>query len=88
MNGDLKFGIELLKQGDTIGKHIARFGPGGKYEMLRARDYAVVDFRSMVNGKATNVKRQDRRITVFFSDNFDTAVYYEGNSGGEFILKP
>ena len=83
------FGIELLKQGDGIGEHIARFGRGGKYESLGAKDYAVIDFRPMVDGKATRVQRRDHRITVFFSESFDTAVYYTGKGGeGSFNLRP
>ena len=58
------FGMELLKQEDGIGEHIARFGSGGKYESLGAKDYALVDFRPMVDGKASKVQRRDRRITV------------------------
>lgn len=89
MNGDLKFGIELLKQGDGDGEHIARFGLSGKYESLEAKDYAVVDFRPMINGKPTNVQRQEHRITVFFSERFDSVVYYSGRSEtGNFSLPP
>ena len=89
VNGQLKFGIELLKQGDRTGEENARFGRGGKYELLGARDYAVVDFRSMVTGRPTSVQRQDHLITIFFSENFDAAVYYVGHGDKQsFNLSP
>ena len=89
MNGELKFGIELLKQGDRIGEHIARFGDDGKYAPLQVKDYAVVDFRPMINGEPTKVQRQEHRITVFLSEDFNTAIYCAGTSEeGEFRLQP
>jgi len=66
LNGDLRWGIELLVNGAAIGEHIDRFVDGGKYSFLKVNDYAVVDFRGNDTGEVTNVALHEKRITVFF----------------------
>ena len=95
VNGELKFGIELLKQGGNDDKieeqHVDRFGRNGKYASLGVRDYVAVDFRPMINDKPTNnvERREHHLVTVFFSDGFDYAIYYVGTSEetGKFRLQ-
>jgi hypothetical protein len=75
INGDLRWGIELLVKGDNIVEHMSRFALSGKYYPLLVRDYVVVDFRRSLSGLPTNVTAMAKRISVFFpSDNFDTCV--------------
>jgi hypothetical protein len=67
INGDLRWGIELLVNGDRITEHLNRFSdPSGKYAPLQVKDYVVVDFRRTLDGKPTNVMAHEKRITVFF----------------------
>jgi hypothetical protein len=66
LDGDLRWGLELLVNGDKIGEHMARFAPGGKYAALAVNDYAVIDLRGNETGKVTNVSRMEKRFTVFF----------------------
>jgi hypothetical protein len=66
LNGDLRWGIELLVNGDKIGEHLNRFTLNGKYAALGAKDYVVVDLRCNKTGSITNVIRKQERITVFF----------------------
>ncbi|POM66509.1 Hypothetical protein PHPALM_17622 [Phytophthora palmivora] len=66
LNGSLRWGIELLVNGDGIGEHMARFAEDGKYAALAVKDYAVVDLRCNQTGRITNVIRKPERITVFF----------------------
>lgn len=66
MNGSLRWGVELLVNGDKIGEHMARFAADGKYAALAAKDYAIIDLRGNKSGKITNVVRKPERITVFF----------------------
>lgn len=70
LNGSLRWGIELLVNGDGIGEHISRFTPpNGKYVALAVSDYTVVDFRRNSIGRPTNILRHSNRITVFFKDD-------------------
>jgi hypothetical protein len=71
LNSSLRWGIELLVNGDGIGEHISRFTPpNGKYVALAVNDYAVVDFRRNSTGRTTtNISRHLNRITVFFNDD-------------------
>jgi len=75
LNGDLRWGIELLVNGDGIGEHISRFTvPDGKYVALAVSDYAVVDFRRNSTGQPTNISKHSNRITVFFKkDDYSIA---------------
>lgn len=66
LNDELGWGIELLIEGRDVTKHMSRFEPGGKYALLNARDYRIVDFRKSDDGEPTQVFRDDKRITVFF----------------------
>jgi hypothetical protein len=67
INGDLRWGVELLANGDKIDEHMDRFSqPNGKYSNLNPKDYYVVDFRRSREGKPTNVRRYTNRISVFF----------------------
>jgi hypothetical protein len=66
LDGELRWGIELLINGDGIKEHISRFGPGGKYYDLSLTDYVVVDIRGNATGETTNIQRDPHRITVFF----------------------
>ncbi|OWY90966.1 Crinkler (CRN), partial [Phytophthora megakarya] len=66
LDGSLRWGIELLVNGDKIGEHMSQFAPKGKYAALAAEAYAVIDFRGNKTGESTNVARIPERITVFF----------------------
>lgn len=59
---ECRWAIELLVQGSGIGEHPERFEPGGKYELLDARDSVVIDFREGV----ADVRLDGNRATVFF----------------------
>jgi hypothetical protein len=68
LNGQLRWGIELLVNGQGIQEHMDRFkfSKNGKYVPLGAKDYAVVDLRGNSSGKVTKVRHHPKRITVFF----------------------
>jgi hypothetical protein len=70
LNSSLRWGIELLVNGDGIGEHVSRFTPpNGKYVALAVSDYTVVDFRRNSTGRPTNISRHPNRITVFFKED-------------------
>ncbi|KAL8012180.1 putative AAA+ ATPase domain, P-loop containing nucleoside triphosphate hydrolase [Plasmopara halstedii] len=66
LNGSLRWGIELLVNGDKIGEHMSRFAAGGKYAALAAKEYVIIDFRGNKCGISTKVARKAERITAFF----------------------
>jgi hypothetical protein len=79
INSDLRWGIELLVNGDKIKEHIDRFSKKGKYEPLNCKDYVVVDFRSSFDGTPTNVSRHEKRVCVFFKErNFTSCSIIVG----------
>ena len=75
LNGDLRWGIELLVNGGGVGEHLDRFSPpDGKYVPLGVNDYAIVDFRCSSSGLPTDIVKSARRISVFFkSGDFSVA---------------
>ncbi len=89
IDGDLRWGIELLVMGDKISEHMNRFSiPNGKYAPLRVKDYAVVDFRRSSHGKPTNVIMRDKRVSVFFPvGDFSDCVCIFGNDPLNHVIK-
>jgi hypothetical protein len=75
LNSNLRWGIELLVNGDGIGEHISRFAPpNGKYVPLAVNEYAVVDIRRNTTGRPTNISKHPNRISVFFkNDDYSVA---------------
>ena len=75
LNGSSRWGIELLVNGDGIGKHISRFTPpNGKYVSLAVDDYVVVDFRRNATGQPTNISKHPNLVSVFFkNDDYSVA---------------
>ena len=69
LNGSLRWGIELLVNGDGIGEHLSRFSPpNGKYVSLAVNDYAIVDFRRNATGQPTDISKHPNRVSVFFKN--------------------
>lgn len=67
LNGELRWGIEILVGGKGIGEHMDRFSATGKYSELQVKDYVVVDFR--VGKVSQQITRDPKRITVVFSED-------------------
>lgn len=80
VNGNLRWGIELLVNGDRIIEHMSRFAePDGKYVKLNPKDYVVVDFRCSKDGTPTNINQMDKRMCVFFKKgDFSKCIYKFG----------
>lgn len=69
INGQLQWCVELLRNGDKIGEHLARFEPRtGKYRNVQARDYLVVDCRPPKRGRGAQIAVD--RCNLYFEDNF------------------
>ena len=73
INAHMKWAIELLRNGDKIGEHVARFDPeNGKYRLIPYLQYIVVDCRGP-RGRS-GVRAQKERCTLYFSEDFTTVV--------------
>ena len=90
INGDLRWGIEILIKGNRLKDHLARCSPKGKYGPLGMNDYVVLDFRSGNEQTLRQVKiyqtaemepdvlkKREKRITVVFPRKTDDTVNYE-----------
>jgi hypothetical protein len=66
INGKVRWGIELLIQGDAISEHVNRFAAEGNYAPLCVSDYIIIDFRRTVSGNPSNVASFEKRLLVFF----------------------
>ena len=69
VNGDLCWGVELLREGNKISKHAQRFGDGGDYENIPLKDWVILDFR-----RETKVVKQiqPKMWHVCYSDDYKT----------------
>jgi hypothetical protein len=69
VNGELQWCLELLRNGDKIGEHLARLDlNNGKYRKVNARDYIVVDCRGPKNNR--RVVPSASRCTLYFAEDF------------------
>lgn len=89
VNGDLRWGIELLVNGRGINEHLHRFEQvKGKYAALRSKEFYVVDFRRSRSGNPTNVTPFPNRITVFFRQgDFSKCICKFGLEHENYVLK-
>lgn len=74
VNNELKWSIELLKEGIGIGQHLARFHQTeGKYREVDTEQYLVVDLRGP--RAATRGVREDvNRCTFYFEHDFSSCI--------------
>jgi hypothetical protein len=72
IDGNIRWGIEILTKGDRLKDHMARCDPHeGRYAALEMIDYVVIDFRREKPQSIFNIKRDPKRMTVLFpSDTF------------------
>jgi hypothetical protein len=66
IDGNLRWGIELLIKGSKLKEHISRFEVGGLYYPLAVNQFAVVDFRFFEKLVAPGVKFRENTIIVYF----------------------
>lgn len=69
INGDKQWCLELVRLGDKIGEHVARFEEHkGKYRKVTKRDYIIVDCRGPKKGGGTRLGKS--KCTLNFSEDF------------------
>jgi hypothetical protein len=66
IDGNLRWGIELLIKGSKLKEHISRFEVGGLYYPLAVNQFVVVDFRFFEKLAAPDVKFRENTIIVYF----------------------
>lgn len=90
IDSNKQWGIELLREGDRLTKHLARFEPGGEYENIKLRAYviqcsyfvliwlpsskAVIDFRR--ENKTPPTVTNDDLWCVVYADDYKTGTIY------------
>ena len=69
INSQLQWCVELLRRGDKIGEHLARFDKhDGKYREVVAKDYLVLDCRPPKPGRGVVIN--ENRCTLYFEENY------------------
>ncbi|CAB4442675.1 unnamed protein product [Rhizophagus irregularis] len=67
VNGDLQWGIEILREGTDMTKYATRFGPNGRYNTTLFKEIAVIDFRHITKNL---IKPLEYFWHVFFADDY------------------
>jgi hypothetical protein len=72
--------VELLRLGDGIKSHRARFEGGGKYECPEIKTFRVVDFKPAGSSPsfAAIQAHPTVHIAIVFSDDFSHATVFKG----------
>ena len=86
LNGDLRWGIELLISGKGIKKHMDSLRTNNRsYVNLKMRDWIVID---LLRGPVSNlVQRHDNKLSVFFAKDFSSCDCIFGTDFPSFELK-
>ncbi len=80
----MKFGYELLREGNKVKGHIDRFdessSPG--YKIIPLNDYLVVDFCTTEKSKARDMYPNHKYVRVAVKDDFKGAIilYWDQNN--------
>ena len=75
INSGLKFGIQLLRNGDQLQDYLDRFDPvTEKHGVLELKQWRVIDFRHRTAKTPTH--RHPHLWSVVFSQDFDVADCY------------
>lgn len=83
----MELGFELLREGDKIAQHIARFdkvqSPG--YKIIPLKAFLVVDFCMTEVAKSRPLGNDSRYVRVNIDSNLKKGqVYYMNDKNGEF----
>lgn len=80
--------LELLRDGDDLAEHEARFKPGGDYFDYGWERYAVVDFRSYPYSQPRLRKDEHNTYFVLFQDEqYTKAKLVHASTGQELAFK-
>ena len=71
VNADLCWGIELLREGDRMKEHAARFTQGGQSNVIPLNEWAIIDFRH--HSKVIRELRPNFWY-VIYSDDYEKVV--------------
>ena len=85
IDGNLRWGVELLVNGNQISNHVERFAQGGKYSLLQPNDYVVIDFRPGPVSK--KIRHFEKRVTVFYEPDFSTCSCVFGFEDNPVVLQ-
>ncbi|CAG8699473.1 5737_t:CDS:2 [Rhizophagus irregularis] len=67
VNGELQWGVEILREGTDMSEHAARFGPNGRYNTIPFNEIAVIDFRYITKKLINPLKHFWH---VFYTDDY------------------
>ena len=81
LNGDLRWGIELLVGGDRLPGHTYRCSSKGKYSKLKMEDYIAIDFRVQECGEEIPEVYNEKLMTVYFLTDFKSCRVFTGEEG-------
>ena len=75
LNGNLRWGVELLVCGRQVEEHLDRFGQTGKYAALEVKDYVVIDLRPSDNHEISF--KNEHLATVIFNESLrECSLFY------------
>src|SRR5207244_4899290 len=49
INNDIRWGVEIMREGQKMSDHIDRFDEDGKYRKIPLENWAIIDFRHHSN---------------------------------------
>ncbi|KAF8453927.1 hypothetical protein BGX38DRAFT_366277 [Terfezia claveryi] len=85
VNGDLNWGIELLREGDRMKQHAKRFIEDGAYAVIPLTEWVIIDFRH--HSKAVQDPRPNFLYALYEDDYNIITLKQLGHADQKLVLK-
>ncbi|KAF8430341.1 hypothetical protein EV426DRAFT_708519 [Tirmania nivea] len=85
VNGDLNWGIELLREGDRMKQHAKRFIEDGAYAVIPLKEWVVIDFRH--HSKAVQDLRPNFLYALYEDDYNIITLKQLGHADQKIVLR-
>ncbi|KAF8454735.1 hypothetical protein BGX38DRAFT_1267665 [Terfezia claveryi] len=85
VNGDLNWGIELLREGDRMKQHAKRFIEDGAYAVIPLKEWVIIDFRH--HSKAVQDPRPNFLYALYEDDYNIITLKQLGHADQKLVLR-
>ncbi|KAF8454718.1 hypothetical protein BGX38DRAFT_1171069, partial [Terfezia claveryi] len=85
VNGDLNWGIELLREGDRMKQHVKRFIEDGAYAVIPLKEWVIIDFRH--HSKAVQDPRPNFLYALYEDDYNIITLKQLGHADQKLVLR-
>ncbi|KAF8426729.1 hypothetical protein EV426DRAFT_592582 [Tirmania nivea] len=76
IDGDLRWGVEIMREGSRMAEHVDRFSPSGRYTRIPCSQWRIIDFRH--HSKSPGELEENVFYALYSSDYREITVLRKG----------